>query len=108
MNSCHQTLDNTKVVMNDLLDDNESIKNQTKSPTESRKLSLGKKNTLARGARQFVVQLAFETISISEVYLSSLTPQTNIGASLLGAEMTTFLAPPCFQNSHVSIKNAPK
>jgi hypothetical protein len=54
------------------------------------------------------VQLAFETISISEVYLSSLTPQTNIGASLLGAEMTTFLAPPCFQNSHVSIKNAPK
>ncbi|BAT03660.1 Os08g0126350, partial [Oryza sativa Japonica Group] len=65
MNSCHQTLDNTKV-----------------------------KNTLARGARQFVVQLAFETISISEVYLSSLTPQTNIGASLLGAEMTTFLAPP--------------
>lgn len=31
----------------------------------------------------------------SDVYLSSLTPTTNIGASLLGAEMTTFLAPPC-------------
>jgi hypothetical protein len=49
---------------------------------------------LARGARQFVVQLALETMLISEVYLSSLTPTTNMGASLLGAEITTFLAPP--------------
>ena len=51
-------------------------------------------HTLARGARQFVVQLALETMLISEVYLSSLTPTTNMGASLLGAEITTFLAPP--------------
>jgi hypothetical protein len=27
--------------------------------------------------------------------LSSFTPMTNIGASLLGAVITTFLAPPC-------------
>jgi len=40
------------------------------------------------------VQLALETMLISELYLSSLTPTTNIGASLLGAEITTFLAPP--------------
>jgi hypothetical protein len=52
------------------------------------------KHALARGARQLVVQLAFETMLTSEVYFSSLTPTTNIGASLLGAEMTTFLAPP--------------
>jgi len=31
---------------------------------------------------------------MSEVYLFSLTPTTNMGASLLGAEITTFLAPP--------------
>ena len=51
--------------------------------------------TFARGARQFVVQLALDTMLTSDVYLSSLTPTTNIGASLLGAEMTTFFAPPC-------------
>ena len=49
---------------------------------------------MARGARQFVVQLALETMLISEVYLFSLTPTMNMGASLLGAEITTFLAPP--------------
>jgi hypothetical protein len=53
-------------------------------------------HTFARGARQFVVQLALETMLISEVYLSSLTPTTNIGASLLGAEIITFLAPPYY------------
>jgi len=46
--------------------------------------------TLASGARQLVVQEAFETTSmLAPSYLSSLTPITNIGASLLGAEMTT-------------------
>nr|AFK42694.1 unknown [Medicago truncatula] len=50
--------------------------------------------TLARGARQLVVQLALETMLSSGLYSFSLTPTTNIGASLLGAEMTTFLAPP--------------
>ncbi|MFS7994680.1 hypothetical protein Hanom_Chr12g01108891 [Helianthus anomalus] len=51
-------------------------------------------NTLAKGARQLVVQLALETMSRSGVYSCALTPTTNIGASLLGAEMMTFLAPP--------------
>ena len=50
--------------------------------------------TLARGARQLVVQEALDTTVISLVYLSWLTPITNMGASELGAEMTTFLAPP--------------
>merc|ERR1719265_1166783 len=48
-----------------------------------------------RGARQLVVQDAFETTVKSGVYLSWFTPMTNIGtASLGGAEMMTFLAPP--------------
>mmetsp|Transcript_21329 Transcript_21329/g.31698 ORF Transcript_21329/g.31698 Transcript_21329/m.31698 type:complete len:209 (-) Transcript_21329:406-1032(-) len=50
--------------------------------------------TLARGARQFVVQDALETTSMDGSYSSALTPITNIGASPDGAEMTTFLAPP--------------
>ncbi len=37
---------------------------------------------------------ALETMFMSLVYLSRFTPQTNIGASLEGAEITTFLAPP--------------
>src|SRR5699024_8619082 len=50
--------------------------------------------TLAMGARQLVVQEALETKFMSGVYLSRLTPQTNMGvASLAGADMTTFLAP---------------
>jgi hypothetical protein len=57
-------------------------------------------STLAKGARQLVVQLALDTISRSSVYLSSFTPMTNIGASLLGAEITTFFAPPCNYPSH--------
>lgn len=40
------------------------------------------------------MQLALETMSNSGLYSFSLTPTTNIGASLLGAEITTFLAPP--------------
>lgn len=50
--------------------------------------------TLARGARQLVVQLALETMSISGLYSCSFTPTTNMGASLLGALMITFFAPP--------------
>ena len=50
--------------------------------------------TLAMGARQLVVQEALETKFMSVVYLSRLTPQTNMGvASLEGADMMTFLAP---------------
>lgn len=49
---------------------------------------------MARGARQLVVQLALETISIVGLYVFSLTPTTNIGASADGADITTFLAPP--------------
>lgn len=48
------------------------------------------KHTLAKGARQFVVQDAFETTSMLLLsYFFSLTPITNIGASADGAEMTT-------------------
>src|SRR6516164_8642094 len=46
--------------------------------------------TLARGARQFVVQEALETTVISLRYLSWLTPMTNMGASFEGAVITTF------------------
>ena len=46
------------------------------------------------GARQLVVQEALETNFMSGVYLSRLTPQTNMGVSSLeGADMMTFLAP---------------
>jgi hypothetical protein len=51
------------------------------------------KRTLARGARQFVVQLALETMSMLELYVFSFTPTTNIGASADGAEIMIFLAP---------------
>src|SRR5262249_39019665 len=51
--------------------------------------------TLVSGARQFVVHEAFETIDISDLYESWLTPMTKVGTSLslVGAEMTTRLAP---------------
>ena len=52
-------------------------------------------STLATGARQFVVQLAFDTHFISGDSLSSLTPRTTVKSapSLAGALSTTFLAP---------------
>ena len=50
--------------------------------------------TLAKGARQLVVQDALLIIFIDFSYFSSLTPITNIGASADGAEIMTFLAPP--------------
>merc|ERR1719331_2413230 len=50
--------------------------------------------TLASGARQLVVQEAFETTFMLLSYLLLFTPITNIGASAEGAEMITFLAPP--------------
>ena len=46
--------------------------------------------TLARGARQLVVQEALDTTVMSLWYLSWLTPITNIGASAEGAEMITY------------------
>src|SRR5215468_6271066 len=49
--------------------------------------------TLARGARQLVVQEALETTVISFRYLLWLTPMTNMGASFEGAVITTFRAP---------------
>src|SRR5215469_9057493 len=49
--------------------------------------------TLARGARQLVVQEALETTVISFRYPSWLTPMTNIGASFDGAVITTLRAP---------------
>jgi len=61
-------------------------------PSKIPKLSL---MTLLTGAKQLVVQLALLTTFMSVVYESSLTPMTNMGASAEGAEMMTFLAPPC-------------
>ena len=60
------------------------------------------KITFARGARQLVVQLALDITLRSDVYSFSLTPTTNMGASLLGAEMITFFAPPCIKLSMIS------
>lgn len=50
--------------------------------------------TLASGAKQLVVHEALETTLAFGSYASKLTPQTYIGASALGAEIMTFLAPP--------------
>ncbi len=52
-------------------------------------------STFAIGARQFVVQDAFEmTVCLAGSYLSSLTPSTTVKSSFFaGAEMMTFLAP---------------
>src|SRR5215470_8738736 len=52
--------------------------------------------TLARGARQPVVQEALETTVISFRYRSWLTPMTNMGASFEGAVITT-LRPPALR-----------
>uniref|UniRef100_A0AAQ4PKE3 Uncharacterized protein n=1 Tax=Gasterosteus aculeatus aculeatus TaxID=481459 RepID=A0AAQ4PKE3_GASAC len=60
-------------------------------PSIMPKLSL---MTLARGARQFVVQEALLGRQEDLSYFSWLTPMTNMGASALGAEMMTLLAPP--------------
>src|SRR5215472_4119347 len=50
--------------------------------------------TLARGAKQFVVQEALDTTVISFRYLLWLTPTTSMGASFEGAVITTLRAPP--------------
>jgi hypothetical protein len=42
---------------------------------------------------------------IYELHLSLLTPTTIIGASLLGAEIITFLAPPYFSKENAAIRN---
>merc|ERR1719487_2241919 len=66
--------------------------------------------TLTIRARPLVVHDAHETTAMSLVYSSSLTPTTRVGvsASLAGAEMMTFLAPPsmCFMQPSV-VRNAP-
>merc|ERR1719452_322337 len=75
------------------------------SPSSMPNLSL---STLATGARQLVVQEALDTIVISLLYFSSLTPITNMGASAEGAEMMTFLAPPAKRALAVSrVVNTP-
>merc|ERR1712127_900423 len=62
--------------------------------------------TLTIGARPLVVHDAHDTTAIEDSY--SLTPTTRVGvsASLAGAEMITFLAPPsmCFMQSGVVVK----
>merc|ERR1719450_1470841 len=64
--------------------------------------------TLTRGARPLVVQEAQETTFISVLYSSVLTPTTIVGvsASLAGAEIITFFAPPstCFMQPSVVVK----
>merc|ERR1719353_2887755 len=63
---------------------------------------------LASGARPLVVHDAHETTAIDVSYSSWLTPTTRVGvsASLAGAEMMTFLAPPsmCFMQPSVEVK----
>ena len=49
--------------------------------------------TFAIGARQLVVQEAFENTKSSSVITSLFTPNTTVLASGEGAEITTFLAP---------------
>ena len=51
--------------------------------------------TLARGARQLIVQLAQETTvrGIFTTYSEVLIPHTKVGASLLGADINTLFAP---------------
>ena len=61
------------------------------SPSTMPKLSW---MTLARGAKQLVVQDALLTILSELSYFSWFTPITNMGASAEGAEMMTLLAPP--------------
>merc|ERR1719393_767220 len=60
------------------------------------------------GARPLVVHDAHETTAIDVSYSSWLTPTTRVGvsASLAGAEMMTFLAPPstCFMQPSVVVK----
>merc|ERR1719409_236173 len=62
------------------------------------------------GTRPLVVHDAHETTAMSVVYSSWLTPTTSVGvsASLAGAEIITFLAPPsmCFMQPSVDV-NAP-
>merc|ERR1719409_2608558 len=64
--------------------------------------------TFTRGARPLVVHDAHDTTAIEVSYSSSLTPTTRVGASasLAGAEMMTFLAPPsmCFMQPSVEVK----
>merc|ERR550514_2400924 len=65
--------------------------------------------TLTIGARPLVVHEAHETTFIDAgSYSCSLTPTTRVGvsASLAGAEMITFLAPPsmCFMQPSVVVK----
>merc|ERR1719230_1770411 len=64
--------------------------------------------TFTRGARPLVVHDAHETTAIDVSYSSWLTPTTSVGvsASLAGAEMITFLAPPsmCFMQPSVVVK----
>merc|ERR1719311_1888007 len=66
--------------------------------------------TFTSGARPLVVHDAHDTTAIEVSYSSSLTPTTRVGvsASLAGAEMMTFLAPPsmCFMQPSVVV-NAP-
>merc|ERR1719440_627189 len=66
--------------------------------------------TFTSGARPLVVHDAHDTTAIEVSYSSSLTPTTSVGvsASLAGAEMMTFLAPPsmCFMQPSVEV-NAP-
>lgn len=77
---------------------NNGYKHSTHCPKSDRIL-VASEQTLARGARQLVVQLALETTSMFVLYVVSFTPTTNIGASADGAEITTFLAPPCTTNT---------
>ena len=104
MHCGHETLNNAKFVTNITWQDlhPRSIRKRFQSSNDIYVRSAATqltenelKSNLASGARQLVVQLALDTISMSGLYPFSLTPTTNMRALLLGAEMTTFFAPPC-------------
>lgn len=105
MDSGHKTFYYTKSVMDNLyrkMFEKREITNHYFSSKQNFETS---ESTFAKGARQLVVQLALETMSSSDLYSFSLTPTTNIGASLLGAEMITFFAPPWNDHTMKSIGN---
>lgn len=85
MNGGHQTLDDTELVVNDLGERSKAI---------GRAGGVGDLIIVVHAAFGLERSRGLTTSCFLGSYASRLTPQTNMGASLEGAEMMTFLAPP--------------